>query len=283
MTSPLKRPIVIGGVVVAVVAAGAVALTMYNGREAAPVPAPATAPEAPVNATAAAAAPFAFKADSPYAEVELKLPQSVKEQPELHTRLFEASVRDLRAFSEGSQADRSEAGGDPTSAPYQKLITYDDGVETGHLFSLSRSAYEYTGGAHGMTTYTGVLWDKSLKQQITGASLLRKGADLDAALCAAINAEKKRRDPAAETVGLKGKSDDMWSCPRAADTAFVLAAGTVPGKAGGLTFMVGPYVVGPYSDGAYMVNLPQSAIRSLIDPAYVNEFAGDPLPPAPAQ
>lgn len=277
MTSPLKRPIIIRGVVVAVVVAGAVALTVFNGREDAPTQPTPTAPEAPVVATAAAA-PFAYKSDTPYAEVELKLPPAVKEQPDLHKSLYDAALRDLHAFSEGSQADRTEAGGDMGMGPYQKTITYDTSVETPHLFSLARSAYEFTGGAHGMTTYAGVLWDKSLKQQITGASLLRKGADLDAALCTAINAEKKRRDPAAEAVSLNGKTDDIWSCPRAADTAFVLAAGSVPGKAGGLTFLVGPYVVGPYSDGAYWVNVPQSAIRTLIDPAYSDEFAGDPTP-----
>ena len=41
----------------------------------------------------------------------------------------------------------------------------------------------------------------------------------------------------------------MWACPKASETAFVLTPGTTPGKAGGLTFLVGPYVIGPYSDG----------------------------------
>jgi hypothetical protein len=284
MTSPLKRPLVLVGVgVAAVVVAGGIALTVLNGGgdEKAATP-PPTGPLVTATVTPAeAAAPFDFISDTPYAEVELKLPQSVRGQPDLHARLFAAGVRDLRAFSEGSQADRSEAGGDLSLGPYQKTITFDSGVETGKLFSLAQTNYEFAGGAHGNATYTGVLWDKALKQRLAAPALFRKGADLstlDTALCAALNAEKTRRDATAEPVALGAQAGAMWSCPAAADTPFVLAAGTVPGKAGGLTFMVGPYVVGPYSDGAYWVNLPQSAVRSLVDPAYADEFAGEPVP-----
>ncbi|CAN5383259.1 DUF3298 and DUF4163 domain-containing protein [soil metagenome] len=283
MTSPLKRPIVlIGAAVAAVVVAGGIALTVINGgkHDAAPTPVPATPGATATVTPAEAAAPFDFKSDTPYAVVELKLPQSIKGQPDLHAKLFSAGVRDLRAFSEGSQADRTEAGGD-SGAAYEKTIAFDSGVETGKLFSLARTDYEFTGGAHGNASFTGVLWDKALKQQLTAAQLFRKGADLsalDTALCAALNAEKKARDPAAADVSLGAAADGGWSCPAAADVAFVLAAGTIPGKAGGLTFMVGPYVVGPYSDGAFWVNVSQSAIRPLLDPAYADEFAGDPTP-----
>ncbi|CAN5193117.1 DUF3298 and DUF4163 domain-containing protein [soil metagenome] len=283
MTSPLKRPAVLIGGAVALVAAGAIAVVVLNnGGKPAPAPTPAsTVPTTTATVTPAeAAAPFDFKSDTPYAVVELKLPQSIKGQPDLHAKLFSAGVRDLRAFSEGSQADRSEAGGD-SSAPYEKTIAFDTGVETGKLFSLARTDYEFTGGAHGNATFAGVLWDKALKQQVTAAQLFRTGADLsalDTALCAALNTEKKSRDPAAEVVTLGAKPDGGWACPAAADVAFILAAGTAPGKAGGLTFMVGPYIVGPYSDGAYWVNVPQAVIRPLLAPAYADEFAGDPTP-----
>jgi hypothetical protein len=285
MTSPSKRPLVIGGAVVAVLAAGAIAVTVINGRDDKPATATPTPPAATADALPPQAAPFAYKSTTPYAEVELTLPRSIQAQPELHKRLYDAGVRDLSAFSEGSQADRTEAGGDMGLGPYQKTIQFDSEVETAHLVSLARTDYEFTGGAHGNSTFAGVLWDKSLKAQVTPAALFRRGADLsalDAALCAAVNAEKKARDPAAETLTL-GKSADIWSCPKASETAFVLAAGSVPGKAGGLTFLIGPYVVGPYSDGPMSVNVPQSVFRALLDPAYVDEFAGDPTPlPRPA-
>ena len=280
MTSPSRRPLIIGGAAVAVIAAGAIAFTLTrDDKTAAPSP---IAPVVTAEATATGpSAPLEYKSTSPYAEVELTLPAGIRSQADLHKRLYDAGVRDLHAFSEGSQADRTEAGGDMGLGPYQKTIAFDSEVETPNLVSLSRTDYEFTGGAHGNSTFAGILWDKSLKEQITPAALFRRGADLsslDTALCAAVNAEKKARDSAAEPLGLKTKSDGLWACPRASETAFVLAAGSTPGKAGGLTFLIAPYVVGPYSDGPMSVNLPQSAIRSLLDPAYIDEFAGNPTP-----
>lgn len=279
MTSPLKRPAVIIGGAAAVVVAGAVAWIVLGNRSETPAPAPtgpaAVAPAAP----SGAALPSEFKSESQYAEVELKLPDALKSQADLHTQLYDEAVRDLRAFSEGSQADRSEAGGDLHLGPYQKTIGYDDEVETGKLFSLARTDYEFTGGAHGNTTFAGVIWDKAQQTRVGQDALFRRGADLaplDAALCAAINAEKKKRDPAAETLSLASGASDTWSCPRAAQTPYVLAEGTEAGKAGGLTFLIGPYIVGPYSDGPMEVSLPQVTIRPLLAPAYAEEFAGQP-------
>jgi len=283
MTSLLKRPVVlIGGAVAALVVAGAIGLAVVTSRhEASPTPVAVSDSSGGIETPAEAAAPFDFKSETPYAVVELKLPQSIKGQPDLHARLFSAGVRDLRQFSEGSQADRTEAGGDMGLGPYEKTIAFDTEVETGKLFSLARTDYEFTGGAHGLASYTGVLWDKALKTQITAAQLFRKGADLstlDTALCAALNAEKKKRDPEAQALTLEAQAGEIWSCPTAAGMPFVLAASTAPGRAGGLTFLIGPYLVGSYAEGSYWVNLPQSAFRTLLDPAYADEFAGDPTP-----
>ena len=241
------------------------------------------APDAPAPAPGAAAtpaeagAPLGYESGTPYASVKLSLPPALKAQPDLHAALYAAAVRDLRQFVEGAQADRTEAGTEPGMAPYEKTIEFKPAAETGKLLSLERVDYDFTGGAHGNTLFAGVLWDKALKRQITAADLFRKGADsraLDQALCAAINAAKKERSPDAEPVSLGGT---QWSCPRALATPFVLTPGTVPGKAGGLTFLIGPYQVGPYAEGPYEIVVPQSVFRALIAPAYAEEFAGAPI------
>jgi hypothetical protein len=248
-------------------------------KAAAPAPAPAaTATVTP----AAAGAPFEYKSETPYATVDLKLPEAVRGQPELHTRLYAASVKDLKAFIEGAQADRTEAGGDQGMPAYESMITFDTPVETGKLFSLARSDYEFTGGAHGNTSYDGVMWDKAMKRMVEPAGLLRPGvalSALDTVLCAALNVEKRKRDPQAAALTLTPKSAGDWSCPHAADTPIVLAPGSEPGKAGGLVFLIGPYQAGPYAEGSYEVPVPQAAIRSLLAPAYADEFAGTPVMP----
>ena len=241
-------------------------------------PAPATATVIP----AAAGAPFAYKSETPWATVDLKLPEAVRGQPDLHARLYAESVKDLKAFIEGAQADRTEAGGDQGMPAYESMIVFDTPVETGKLFSLARSDYEFTGGAHGNTAYSGVMWDKAMKRAVEPAGLLRPGvalSALDNALCAALNVEKKKRDPQAAALTLNTKGGADWSCPHAADTPLVLAPGSEPGKAGGLVFLVGPYQAGPYAEGSYQVAVPQAAIRSLLAPAYADEFAGTPVMP----
>ena len=283
MSSPFKRPaVLVGAAVAALAVAGAIAFAVISSRPAdAPTPTPAPPTPATSVTPAEAAAPFDFRSETPYASVELTLPQALKPYPDLHARLFAAGVRDLRQFTEGSQSDRTEAGGDIGVGPYEKTIELDTPVETGKLLSLARTDYEFTGGAHGMSSFSGVLWDKALKRDLAPTDLFRQGADLsalDAALCAALNAEKKERDPAAAPLTVAAADGTMWSCPRATVVPFVLAAGSTPGKAGGLTFMVGPYIVGPYVEGSFWVNVPQSAFRDLITPAYVDDFAGDPTP-----
>ena len=270
----------------AVVATLAATLGSCNREQDARAPVPPAAGDTAAAVTPAdAAAPMAFESKTPFAEVSLTLPIALKAQPDLHARLYAAGVRDLREFTEGAQADRTEAGGDAGMPPYNRSIEITPGAETGKLFSLIRTDSEYTGGAHPNASFASILWDKALKREITGANLFTRTGDLSAldnALCAAINAEKKKRDPAARTVGLTGGD---WQCPRAAATPFVLASGTQPGKAGGLVFLIGPYQVGPYAEGSYQVTVSQTAFRSLLAPAYADEFAGEPKPavvPVPA-
>ncbi|KAK0332652.1 hypothetical protein LTR94_024015 [Friedmanniomyces endolithicus] len=172
-------------------------------------------------------------------------------------------------------ADLSEAGGGST--PYEKSIGFEPGAETGKLFSLVRTDFEFAGGAHPNTLYSGVLWDKGLKKGLGFADLFRPGSDLaslDRALCEAANTAKQARAPGSEMATLGGKP---WACPKAVSTPFILAPSTTPGKAGGVTFLIGPYQIGPYSDGAYRIALPQSVLRPLLSPAYVEEFAGEPV------
>lgn len=258
----------------ALVLTAAVAATVAAcNRETAPdAPAPDAAP---VVAPATAAAPLSFDSETPYANVKLNLPEAIKSQPDLHASLYAGEVQTLRQFIEGAQGERTEAGFDEDRPPYEKTVTVTAAGETSGLLSLKRVDFDYSGGAHPNTITTGILWDKTAKAQVPGTALFRAGADmtaLDRALCAALNTAKKARSPNSAPVTLTGSD---WSCPRAAATPFVLTGGSVPGKAAGLTFLVGPYQIGPYSDGAYEIALPASTFQSLLAPQWAGEFAGE--------
>ena len=233
--------------------------------------------EAPKPAAAASAeGPLKYESATPYAKTSLTLPEAIKTQPDLYASLYRQEVSDLGKYAEGAQADRTEAGGESAMGPYEKTIVYGDPVQTGRLFSAMRTDFDYSGGAHPNTVATALLWDKTEKRRITPADLFAKGADLSSlerALCDAVNTAKKAR-PGATPVKVGG---DTWSCPKLKDLAIVLAPGDAAGKAGGLTFLLDAYAVGPYVEGAYYLTLPASTFQSLLAPAYASEFGGKPL------
>lgn len=265
MSSP--RALLLTAAVVALLAACHRPKDETAAPAAAGVEAPSTAAEA--------AAPMAYQARTPFASVKLDLPVAVRAQPDLHARLYAEEVRKLHQFIEGAQADRTEAGDDATLPAYEKDITLALAAETGKLLSLKRVDFDNSGGAHPNTLSSGVLWDKALKRELTAADLFRKGADmtaLDQALCSAINAAKRARVRDSALLTLNGRSG---GCPRALSTAFVLAPGSVPGRAGGLIFLIGPYEVGAYAEGPYELAVPVVAFRNLLAAAYADEFGGD--------
>ena len=257
----------------------AVAATALSGcnrdRDREPAaPAPAAPGTAAVVTPADAAAPMGFESKTPWADVSLTLPAAIRPQTDLHVRLYAEEVRRLRQFIEGAQGELTEAGAETDRPKYQKTVTITAAAETAKLFSLKRVDFDYSGGAHPNTLAEGLLWDKALKRRIGLVDLFGKGADLsilDQALCSAINTAKRARVPDSAGVTLGGKD---FSCPRAIDTPFVLTAGDTPGKAAGLTFLVGPYQVGPYVEGAYEIAIPAAVFRSLLAVAYSGEFGG---------
>lgn len=237
--------------------------------------APAAPPAAgAVETPADAAAPMTFASKTPWADVSLKLPEGLKSQTDLHARLYAEEVRKLRQFIEGAQGARTEAGDDADIPLYQKIVELTVAGETGKLFSLKRVDFDYSGGANPNTLTGGILWDKALKRQIGFTDLFRRGADLtvlDQALCSAINTAKRARVPDSASINL---GDKPGSCPRAAVTEFVLTPGDTPGKAAGLTFLIGPYQVGPRVEGAYEIAIPATTFRSLLAVGYADEFGG---------
>lgn len=246
-------------------------------RDPAPVDAVPTGEPAVVT-PADAAAPMGFEQKTPWADVRLTLPDAIRAQTDLHARVYAEEVRLLRQFVEGAQGELTEAGADTDRPKYEKTITVTAAAETSKLFSLKRVDFDYSGGAHPNTLTSGILWDKALKRQLGLADLFRKDADLtalDQALCSAINAAKRARVPTSPSVTFGGPPGA--ACPRAADTPFVLAPGTAPGKAAGLIFLINAYQVGPGVEGSYEIALPVSGFRSLLAIAYADDFAGQLL------
>lgn len=272
----MTRPVQLLLVAVAVAALAA----CNRDREPEAAPAARTSQEAKVT-PAEAGAPAGFEDKTPFADIKLTLPDELKAHPDLHARLYAEEVRKLRQFAEGAQGELTEAGAEVDRPRYENTVTVTAAAETAKLFSLKRVAFDYSGGAHSNTLSSGILWDKALKRQIGLADLFRSGADLsavDRALCSALNAAKRERVPDGTSITFDSKP---FACPRAASTAFVLTPGDTPGKAAGLTFLIGPYQAGPYVEGGYEIEVPATVFRSLLATAYAGEFGGKPAKARP--
>lgn len=258
--------------------AAAAALSGCDRGKEAPPPAPAPAP-----APAPLAGPLTYEKKTPAAEVSLSLPERVGQIPALYAQLFAQRRNELDAFAEGAVEDveaRRAAGG--PAEPLARQVDYTLSAETPRLLSLGVSIYENSGGAHPNGWMESLIWDKAAARPVTTADLFAPGADMsaaDAALCDRLKAQKIERTGRAEFSG------DFTDCPPLKETTVALAPSTTPGKAGGLVVAFSPYQVGPYVEGSYEIELPLTAFRSTLAPAWAGEFDGAPAPvpdkPAP--
>ena len=240
---------------------------------------PAPEQKAQEPAAAAPAPPLTYKRTSPDAEVSLELPAEVGEATALYAKLYSEGRNTLDAFAEGATAELADlrAAGAPARQLAQDL-NYKLTAETPKLIGLELTDFQNTGGAHPNTVVTGLVWDKAAGRLLEAKDLFRPGADLakaNAALCDAIHTAKAARK---QTLELSG---DLKACPAIDTVSLTLAPSDQVGRAGGLIAVFSPYVLGPYSEGAYRVTVPNTALQGVLAPAYEAGFLGT-APPNPA-
>jgi hypothetical protein len=257
-------------------ALGLVAMLSACDRKPAP---PAEAPAAPTAPAAAAPAamarPLAFDQTDPAAKVVLRLPAEVANYPALHTLLYDREVAGLRTFVAKAETDHKASTGQFPWRPYNRQGQWFMAADAAPLVSLRALWFEDTGGAHPNHGGASLLWDTAANREIQPKALFRADADmtvLDRAICDAVAQAKTRREGA---VPLSA----TFSCPKWSQTVLILAPSAILGKAGGLTALIDPYVVGPYSEGDYEVTIPASAFQALLAPAYADAFGGAPRSP----
>ncbi len=143
--------------------------------------------------------------------------------------------------------------------------------------SLSGEFSTYSGGAHGMYGLTSLVWDKQAKSAIDGIDLFRSAADLDAAigpaLCAALNAQRRKKRGPDYKPSAPGDDYGFDSCQPLKD-ATVLVGSSNSKTFDRITVWFGPYVAGPYAEGAYELDFPMTAkMLGAVKPAYKPAFS----------
>lgn len=145
--------------------------------------------------------------------------------------------------------------------------------DTPRFLSLRSETYVFTGGAHGMTGYDSLLWDKARKRETSVKAVMTSPAAFSAAIrdrfCTELDRQRseKRGEPVVPG------DDDFTKCidPMKQVLAFTSRDGKL---IDGATVIVGPYSAGPYSEGSYDIALPvDAAMRAAIKTEYQDGFA----------
>ena len=149
-------------------------------------------------------------------------------------------------------------------------------ADTPGFLSLSGEISTYTGGAHGMYGLESLVWDKGAQRALSGVEMFQSPARLEAALgerlCSALNAEREKRrgEPVPPADG-----DDIGfdSCQHVQDATVLV--GSSNGRAfDRIGIWFGPYLAGPYAEGAYELNFPvDAAVLRAVKPEYARAFA----------
>ncbi|WP_338466463.1 DUF4163 domain-containing protein [Novosphingobium sp. ZN18A2] len=140
--------------------------------------------------------------------------------------------------------------------------------------SLSGETYAFTGGAHGMTGFETLLWDKAADTRRKPIDLFVSEDALRGAIrkdfCAQLDKQRIERRQG-HTIG--GGISEFVQCIDPLRQTLVL------GSSNGKTFdridiLIAPYAAGPYAEGTYDVAVPVTdAVLRAVKPAWREYFA----------
>ena len=132
--------------------------------------------------------------------------------------------------------------------------TWANEGESARFLSLTALIESFTGGAHGNSGFSALLWDRRAGKEARLADLFTNpdsfGQLTRARYCAALDAERLKRR---EGEALEGEFSE---CPKPAELIIAPSDEDEDGRFDHLRFLAGPYVAGPYAEGAYEISVP---------------------------
>lgn len=242
------------------------------------------APVAESNAGSDAGAATAAKAsngsarevtvDSDLMQFHFAYPAEAGAIPALRTTLdsqLERHRSELEAQAREMKADAAQDGYPYHAHAFDK--SWQVVAQTPRWLSLSADIYTFSGGAHGMSNFDALLWDKQANEARETASLFTSADALRGAIrqpfCARLDAERAKRR------GGPVKRSGEW--PN--DCIDPLESTVILGSSNGRTFdrigvLIPPYEAGAYAEGSYEVTLPVTQrVMDAIKPAYRHAFS----------
>ena len=272
---PLSRALVLPGILLLAACSGESDAPASQVDKAAAAAVPGTPPGGAADLAAKNAPASDVKENSDLLEFAYGYPAEAAQIPKLAAWLDNDRATKRSALV--AAAERDQAGAKKEGFPYRAhthLQKWEKVTDTPRFLSLSSEIQTYTGGAHGMTGFDSLIWDRNRGIQLKPLDLFTSGAAFDAAIrddfCAAIAREK-----AARGIALPEEPDSPFAkCPPA--SAQTVWLGSSDGRyLDRLTVAIAPYEVGPYAEGSYKINVPMS--RAVVG-VVKKEFARDFLP-----
>lgn len=216
----------------------------------------------------------AVKEDNDLYSYEFSYPAQVGAHPELAAKLEEdagkAKAEMIAQATEG-QADAKANG--YSYHPHSYGAKWEVVADLPGYLSLSNEFYTFTGGAHGMYGVQGYVWDKANRRGFASEDLFTSPAALGSAMgetvCQALDREREKRRGEPVTRG----DDFFGGCP-GLDEATILVGSSNQRTFDRISVYFGPYVAGPYAEGAYELDFPlTAAMLEAVKPAYRAAFS----------
>jgi len=158
--------------------------------------------------------------------------------------------------------------------PYSLIIGWEVVADVPGWLSLSRDLWTYTGGAHGNSGTSGLLWDKAEDEALAPIELFTSGEALEAAMqdtyCTALNdlRAERRGEPVDE--GIFGE------CPNLGELTLLLGSSN-NAAFDQLVLIADPYVAGSFAEGPYEVTVPvDEAILASVKASHRGAFSLTP-------
>lgn len=175
--------------------------------------------------------------------------------------------KDTRAFKLEAQAD---------GFPYRAYDHHTDWAVVADLpgwLSLSAEQYAYTGGAHGMTTFDSLLWDRQADVPRVPLSLFQSPEALEAAVkpgfCGKLDRQRENKRGTRIDRANPGMFDECIGVA----SATVLLGSSNRRTFDRVGFLIPPYEAGPYVEGSYEVTMPVTrAVMEAVRPEFRESF-----------
>ncbi len=235
---------------------------------------------------------FLRETSSETAETSVSIDTRLLEEPVLGARLVSGSVGGAKALEASAVQDAADAP--EFFRTYMSNEDWRVTHETKTYLSALGTRWLFTGGAHGNSGFSSVIWEKPragrMGREVDVASFFRNGASADAEIWPLLSTflydawEREWEARTGESVTVSGQgwhvdAQKTLAQPAPSDMASVvtLVPSTEPGKAGGLAFHFAPYELGPYAMGTFSFTVPQQVFRPHLTVEATELFGGDAL------